>query len=62
MSTSILQWTIHPLTQAPKPKSALLILIILTLNFSVALSFQSLPWGLLTLALLTDAMSRYFLP
>lgn len=57
-----LHWTVHPLLQEPRSRSILLIAIILTLSIAISFSFQSPGWGFLSGALLTAAMSRYFLP
>ena len=53
-------WTSHPLREEPLAKSVLLVLIILGVAFIVGVSFQSITFALLSLALLTAAMSRYF--
>lgn len=53
-------WTSHPLREEPLAKSALLILTILGVAFIVGVSFQSISFAFLSLALLTAAMTRYF--
>ena len=53
-------WTSHPLREEPLAKSVLLVLIILGVAFIVGISFQSITFAALSLALLTAAMSRYF--
>ena len=55
-------WTSHPLREEPLAKSVALVLIILCVAFIVGISFQSITFALLSLALLTAAMSRYFFP
>ncbi|MCZ6635774.1 MAG: hypothetical protein O7G87_20445 [bacterium] len=57
-----LYWTVHPLLQESRFKSTLLIAIISILSVAVAFSFEGSGWGFLTFAVLTAAMSRYFLP
>ena len=57
-----LYWTVHPFLQESRFKSTLLIAIILVLSVTIAFSFKGAGWGFLTLAVLTAAMSRYFLP
>ena len=52
-------WTSHPLREEPLAKSVLLVLIILSVAFIVGMSFQSISFAFLSLALLTAAMSRY---
>ena len=46
--------------EEPLAKSVLLVLIILCVAFVVGISFQSVSFAFLALALLTAAMSRYF--
>ena len=53
-------WVSYPLREEPLAKSVALVLIILCVAFVVGISFQSITFALLSLALLTAAMSRYF--
>ena len=55
-------WTSHPLREEPLAKSVLLVLIILGVAFIVGVSFQSITFALLSVVLLTAAMTRYFFP
>ena len=55
-------WTSHPLREEPLAKSFLLVLIILSVASIVGVSFQSITFALLSVALLTAAMTRYFFP
>ena len=57
-----LYWTVHPLLQESRFKSTSLIAIISILSVTVGSSFEGTGWGFLTFAVLTAAMSRYFLP
>ena len=57
-----LTWTSHPLKEAPLPKTLSLILIITIVTCIVGWSFESRGFALVSLILLTTAMSRYFCP
>ena len=55
-------WTSHPLKEEPPQKSISLIFIITGVSIIAHLSFDSSIFAFLSCALLTTAMSRYFLP
>ena len=55
-------WTSHPLRDESRLKSALLIAIILGVSLAVGFSFESFPFAILTLCVLSASISRYLLP
>ena len=57
-----LHWAAHPLLDEPPAKSALLIAIILGVSVVASVSFGGIGYGLLSMALLAVALSRYFVP
>jgi len=56
------RWTIHPLLQEPRRKTALLIAVILGFSLGAAFSFEGLVYGLVALVVLVASLSRYWLP
>jgi len=57
-----LNWKAHPLVDEPRPKSALLCALIGGCSIGAALSFDGFAYGLITLMVLSLALSRYLLP
>jgi hypothetical protein len=55
-------WTVHPLVDEPRYRSALLAGMIIGLAAAVTFSFQSVALGAVTLVVLLGAMSRYWAP
>lgn len=52
-------WTIHPLLDEPRAKSAALILILVGLGSAFGVSFGGVAYGVGTVGVLGAAMSRY---
>ena len=57
-----LVWSSHPLAEEPRLRSALLGVVIGAVSVAAAVVFQGSGYGLISLAVLTGSMSRYFLP
>lgn len=57
-----LAWTVHPLGQQPRAKSAGLVFVVIALAATAAYSFDGGAYGLLALVVLVASLSRYWLP
>jgi len=57
-----LQWTVHPLVQEPRLKSAALCLALVAFPVGAALSFGATLYGVISVVTLGAALSRYLFP
>ena len=55
-------WEVHPLRQEKASKSLLLIVIVATVSWSVAYSFDHFGYGLLSLCVIVFSLAHYFFP
>ena len=57
-----LQWSVHPLVQEPRLKSAALCLAVVVFPLMAALTFAAALYGVISLVVLVAALSRYLFP
>ncbi len=57
-----LQWSVHPLVEEARFKSAALCLALVAFPVLAALSFEGILYGLISIMTLVAAMSRYLFP
>ena len=61
-SSRTISWIVHPLMTEPTLKSVFLVVIIVFVSGAIVVSFEGIGYGLISVALLLIALSKYLFP